>query len=124
MKKVTTLIIFIFIVQTDSFSQQITGQQLIEKAIAYHDSNNNWPTFKGNFKVTMIIPNRNPRISDININLPAHFFSLTVQKDKVTQTYTIGETECALFYNQTQLDEVAAKEKKMTCERANMFKNY
>ncbi|MFD1062835.1 DUF6503 family protein [Winogradskyella litorisediminis] len=107
------------------FAQNLpTGAELLEKAINYHDANGNWPSFSGNFKVTMTTPNQSPRVSDININLPAEFFSVTAQRDTITQTYTVGKNNCSLFYNEKQLTEAEAKDKKMTCERANMYKNY
>lgn len=124
MKSRFLFLLFTFLIDNLGFSQNITGQQLLEKAIAYHDPNGNWDTFKGNFKVTMTTPNQSPRVSDININLPAEFFSVTAQRDSMSQTYTVGKTDCYLFYNETRLDKAAAKEKKMTCERANMNKNY
>ncbi|SHG91035.1 DUF6503 family protein [Winogradskyella jejuensis] len=105
-------------------AQNLTGQQLLDKAISYHDPNGNWPTFSGNFKVTMTTPNQSARVSDININLPSEFFSVTAVRNENSQTYTVGKDNCSLFYNETELDEAAAKEKKMSCERANMYKNY
>ena len=105
-------------------SQNISGSELLGKAINYHDPSDNWPSFSGNFKVTMTTPNQSPRVSDINISLPTEFFSVTANRDGNTQTYTVDKSNCSLFYNTTKLDEATAKEKKMTCERANMYKNY
>jgi len=124
MYKLVLMLCCIFIGQTLLFSQQITSEQLLEKAIAYHDPNGNWFSFSSNFKVTMTTPNQSPRVSDININLPAEFFSVTANRDGNTQTYTVDKSNCSLFYNTTKLNKDAAKEKKMTCERANMYKNY
>lgn len=118
-----SLFLFIGIVFTIN-SQNISGSELLEKAINYHDPSGNWPSFSGNFKVTMTTPNQSPRVSDINISLPTEFFSVTANRDGNTQTYTLDKTNCSLFYNTMKLDEAAAKEKKMTCERANMYKNY
>ncbi|WP_299116097.1 DUF6503 family protein [uncultured Winogradskyella sp.] len=123
MKFSYSLLLFVFVSVTIQ-SQNLTGQQLLEKAINYHDPSGNWSTFSGNFKVTMTTPNQSARVSDININLPAEFFSVTAVRNNTSQTYTVDKSDCALFYNKTQLNEEAAKEKKMTCERASMYKNY
>ena len=123
MKTVSSILLIILCLSFIK-AQNLSGEQFVEKAIAYHDPNGHWPKFSGNFKVTMTTPNQSPRISDISINLPAEFFSVTAQRDSITQTYTVGKTDCSLFYNETRLDEATAKEKKMTCERANMYKNY
>ncbi len=124
MYKSVLMLCWIFIGQTLLFSQQITSEQLLEKTIAYHDPNGNWSSFSSNFKVTMTTPNQSPRVSDININLPAEFFSVAANRDGNTQTYTVDNSNCTLFHNTTKLDEATAKEKKMTCKRANMYKNY
>ncbi len=124
MYKSVLMLCCIFIGQTLLFSQQITSEQLLEKAINYHDPSGNWSSFSSNFKVTMTTPNKSPRFSDININLPAEFFSVTANRDGNMQTYTVDKSNCSLFHNTTKLDESAAKEKNMTCQRANMFKNY
>ena len=42
MYKLVLMLCCIFIGQTLLFSQQITSEQLLEKAIAYHDPNGNW----------------------------------------------------------------------------------
>ncbi|WP_375235910.1 DUF6503 family protein [Winogradskyella sp.] len=118
-----SLFLFIGIVFTIN-SQNISGSELLEKAINYHDPSGNWSSFSSNFKVTMTTPNKSPRVSDINISLPAKFFSVTANRDGNTQTYTVDKSNCSLFHNTTKLDESAAKEKNMTCKRANMFKNY
>ena len=36
--------------------QELTATQLLDKAIAYHDPDNVWPTFAGSFMVTMTTP--------------------------------------------------------------------
>ena len=68
---VTFLALFISIV---AFSHEITGDELLEKAIEFHDPNNNWETFKGELFVTMETPKRSPRKSRIRINLPDQYF--------------------------------------------------
>ncbi|TCK65025.1 hypothetical protein DFQ05_2237 [Winogradskyella wandonensis] len=120
------LILFLIIATTTTklICQNLTGQQLLDKAISYHDPNSNWETFSGNFKVTMTTPNQSPRVSDITINLPAEFFSVTATRDTIVQTYSVGKDDCFLFYNEKQLSKEQAKERNMTCERANMYKNY
>ena len=116
---------FLFTIFFNSRAQELpTANTLLENAIAYHDPNGNWSSFNGSFKVTMTTPNQSARVSDINISLPAEFFSVTAVRNKNSQTYTVKKDNCSLFYNETELTEAEAKEKKMTCERANMYKNY
>lgn len=120
----TVSLLFLLLVAFSMTAQKLTAEELLDKTINYHDPNSNWNTFNGNFKVTMTTPNQTPRASDISINLPAQFFSLTAVKDNNSQTYTIGKDNCFLFYNEKELSTAEAEEKKMTCERATMYKNY
>ncbi|MBT8244280.1 MAG: hypothetical protein HKP48_10490 [Winogradskyella sp.] len=105
-------------------SQNPSALQLLDKAINYHDPSGSWSEFSGNFKVTMTTPNQSPRVSDITINLLAEFFSVTSQRDKTSQTYTVDKDICSLLYNEKELNGAEAKAKNMTCERASMYKNY
>lgn len=123
MKHYITLCLVLYI-GLFTYAQNVTGTELLEKAINYHDPNSNWPTFSGNFKVTMTSPKRSKRVSDVNINLPSEFFSVTAVKDSVVTTYTVGKNSCRLFYNEKELTEAEGEDIKMTCKGANMYKNY
>ena len=50
---VITLLLFS---NTLLFSQDITAKQLLHKAIAYHDPNDTWKTFKDEFTVVLTTP--------------------------------------------------------------------
>ncbi|MDN3665316.1 DUF6503 family protein, partial [Algibacter miyuki] len=63
------------------FIQDITGAELLEKSIQFHDPDNNWKNFEGAFSVTMNMPNKPERISNISISLPKEYFALQTQKD-------------------------------------------
>ncbi|WP_075341450.1 DUF6503 family protein [Tenacibaculum agarivorans] len=106
-------------------AQNITGQQLLEKAIAYHDPNGNWDAFKGTLHVTMTTPDASKRDSKIQINLPEQFFAVEAKRGEDTTTYTIKKDKCTIAFNGNEnLSEAVLKEKKLSCERANLYKNY
>jgi len=106
-------------------AQNSTGQQLLDKAIAYHDPNGNWDTFKGTLYVTMTTPNASKRDSKIQINLPEQFFAVEAKRGEDTTTYTIKKDRCTIAFNGNEnLSEAVLKEKKLSCERANLYKNY
>ena len=96
----------------------------MDKSIAYHDPNGNWETFDGEFTVMMTTPNASKRISVIKIDLLSEYFSVTATRDTVTTAYTIDRDKCIMAYNGKVLDSVKADEKKMSCDRANLYKNY
>jgi len=100
------------------FAQELTGSQLLEKAITYHDPNGNWPSFSGEFSVTMEQPDSADRISDIKINLPQEYFSVTAVRDTLTTIYTIEKGEC------TSTVGAPTNSSRTPCETAELYKNY
>ncbi|WP_438972217.1 DUF6503 family protein [Polaribacter sp.] len=123
MKKLTTLLaLFITI---SSFSQSITGNELLEKAIQFHDPNGNWNTFKGDFFVTMETPNNGVRKSKITIDLPNQYFSVHAKKDTISTAFIVDKEICSFSLNGKQNLSVDKKKKySLNCERANLYKNY
>lgn len=108
-----------------SFSQEISGKELLDKAIHYHDPNGNWKTFKGTLNVTMTIPNKPKRDSEIKIDLPNEFFYVKATRGENTTEYTVDKKECKIAFNGDQNpSEAILKEHKLSCDRANLYKNY
>ncbi|WP_412561827.1 DUF6503 family protein [Winogradskyella sp. MIT101101] len=105
-------------------AQDLSAEQVLENTIAYHDPNNNWETFNEEFTVVMTTPNASKRTSKIKIDLPAEYFNVTATRDTVTTQYTINKDTCSMVYNGTVLDSIEAKGKNMSCDRANLYKNY
>ncbi|WP_282043898.1 DUF6503 family protein [Winogradskyella flava] len=104
--------------------QNLTAKQIVDKSISYHDPNQEWGSFDSSFTVEMTTPNASKRTSVIEINLPTEYFSVKATRDSITTTYTIDKGKCIMAYNGKVLDRVSAKEKKMSCDRANLYKNY
>ena len=114
-----------FFVVFSFYGQGLTGPQLLDKAIAYHDPNGNWDGFNGKLKVTMETPSSPNRDSEIHINLPEEYFYLKASKDTITAEYTIDKEGCEISLNgSTNLSEAIKKEHNLSCERGNLFKNY
>ncbi|MFT5848846.1 DUF6503 family protein [Psychroserpens sp.] len=106
-------------------AQELTGQQLLEKAIIYHDPGNNWSTFTGELFVTMETPNKPKRERKISINLPSEFFYVQAKRDTITTAYTLDKNKCSITLNgAVDISEAQIKTYNLSCERANMYKNY
>lgn len=106
-------------------AQQLSGKALLEKSIQYHDSNNQWDSFRGNLKIIMEMPEQSRRVSQITINLPKEYFKLTATRDSLVSTYEIDKGTCTTALNgKTDLSEAERSENNMSCERANLYKNY
>ena len=120
-KLLTLLLLFTSII---SFSQELTGNQLLEKAIQYHDPNGNWNTFDGELLVTMKTPKNGDRKSLIKINLPQEYFYVKASKDKNTTEYTIAKDSCKITFNGKTPTEAEKTAHNLSCKRANLYKDY
>ena len=93
------ILAFILTSTSITIAQQISGPQLLDKAIQYHDPQGHWSTFNDTLNITMTMPESNTRTSQIVINLPKEYFSVTAQKDTVTTQYTIIKDSCTISLN-------------------------
>ena len=82
-----------------NYAQEITGTQLLEHAIAYHDPENNWSSFKGKMLIEMENPKSSPRSTVIEMKLPNNYFKSTVKKDNYTIESELDNGECTLKLN-------------------------
>jgi len=117
--KIALLFIICFGYTSTATGQSLTGTEVLEKAIAYHDPLNNWNTFNGDLQVTMTTPNASPRVSDIVINLPKEYFSVIAKRDTTLTTYTLDKSICT-----TSIKEKPEEGKRTPCETAELYKNY
>ncbi|PQJ32907.1 hypothetical protein BST92_13680 [Nonlabens arenilitoris] len=78
-------------------AQELSGQQLLDKAIQHHDPDGNWQTFQDYFQVTMTTPRNSDRVSNIEINLPAQRFALVANRDSITTSYVVEKGEVTVL---------------------------
>ncbi len=112
-----------------SYSQKLTGKQLLEKSIAFHDPSNQWPTFNGTLRVNMETPNKSPRLSKITINLPNEYFRVRAKRDSISTIYELNKNKCSTstigLKHKEELTEEEWKQKiEEDCKKANLYKNY
>ena len=121
-KILLTPIVFFHIV---CFSQNLTGEELINKSIEYHDPNNNWAIFTGDLNITMETPSREPRVSTISMNLPKQYFKNEYGKDGNTIIQQVNKETCTVLLNKKK--EFTAEEEKtyrLSCDQAKRTRNY
>lgn len=119
------LILFVILTPLAHKAQQISGAQLLDKAIQYHDPNGNWDSFVGKLNVTMETPNGPNRISTITIDLPKEYFHVKARRDTVVTEYRLRKEDCLIKLNGVENpSEEIKKQFNLSCERANLYKNY
>ncbi len=108
-----------------ALSQELSGSELLDRSISYHDPEGKWSTFSDRFYVTMTTPNRPERLSEIIINLPREYFYLKATRDETSVQYTLDRDRCVLSLNdKAEFTQAEAEEHNVTCERGTMYKNY
>ena len=106
-------------------AQELTGAQLLEKAIQYHDPDGNWSKFQGHFLVIMDSPKRPQRKSDISLDLPQSYFKLTAERAGTTTTYILEKDSCSLALNgSTKFTTEEAEASQLNCNRGKLMKDY
>ena len=117
------LYLLLFLLSFQGIAQEITGEQLLEKSMKYHDPDGKWETFKGTLLVTMKTPSRPDRNSEIKIDLPNEYFSVKASQGKNTTEYTLDKGKCSIAFNgDANLSEEVKKKNNLSCDRANLYK--
>jgi len=113
------------LVSFTSIGQELTGEELLERAIAFHDPGDHWSSFKGKMLIEMESPKSSPRSTIVEMNLPSNFFKTTVKKDTYTIESELDKGECTLKLNgSTSIFPKVKDSLNITCERAKMMKDY
>jgi hypothetical protein len=121
----TILTLIIALLPLAQQAQDISGAELLNRAIAFHDPNGNWKTFQGKLSIEMISPKDTPRLSLIFLDLPKGHFESHVRKDGHTIKSIINKEGCKLLLNDSPVIADTYRERfKITCERAQMMKDY
>ncbi|MCL5245585.1 DUF6503 family protein [Cellulophaga sp. 20_2_10] len=106
-------------------AQDISASEFLNTVIARHDPGNNWESFKGDLVVTMSTPNKEDRVTDLHIDLPASTFVLSnVVKGKKHTTKVVKDSVSFFVYDKEIKDKEEQKTLKFNKERALFMRNY
>lgn len=104
---------------------RLSGADLLNKAIQYHDPNNRWMDFNAKLNITMSTPNAPKRDSHITINLPNDYFYIKAIQNTVVTEYTLNKGNCSIALNgKTNLSKSELFSNDLSCDRAKLYKNY
>ena len=109
---------------TVGFAQTITSSQLLDKAIEYHDPNNNWAKFNAVLQIRMETPNKADRNSKIHINLPAEYFYINAVQDSIEYEYTLTGDKCSASLNAAASKIQGSSSMRETCKMAKRYRDY
>ena len=106
-------------------AQEISGNELLNKAIAYHDPSNNYDTFKNTLVITTQTPDGKERKSTMKIDATAQNFELkTVRNDKVVLYQITNDSVQFTLDGKSTFTDEEVKAYNLTKARAIFMKNY
>lgn len=102
-----------------------TADKVLEKAIAFHDPDDNWSYFDASFKVIMESPNAPKRTSTIKADFVNQEFVLEVEQDGNVFSYDMSKGNCSITLNgNKEFSKADAEKFRLSCERGRTMKNY
>lgn len=116
---------FFLLMAQMSVAQNLSGNELLEKSIQYHDPSDNWSTWKPEFTLKFDAKNRPARISTVEFNNKNNRFHLTVDQEGRTVERIIKKGGCInLLDGKTTTDTALIKKYRLNCDRTTMYRNY
>lgn len=115
------LFFMVVCVALEGKSQLPTANQVLDRAIAFHDPNDRWSDLKASFKVVMESPNRPRRTSTISMDFPQQEFTLEESQAGDINIYQMSRNTCIVSVNGTEKNTEAETD---ACDRGKTMKNY
>lgn len=126
MKKLLFGLLLFFLICFNIQSQtDLRGEELLNKAINYHDPTSQWSKFNNSLNIITSTNTSSDRKSEVTINIPEDYFYLKSIRDSLVTEYTISDSTCKIVVNGNQnLDSLTLKKRNISCDRGKMFRNY
>ena len=105
--------------------QAISGRDLLNKSIAYHDPNGKWAELEATFELEQTRPNGNGRMSTFNLSNPQSYFQVTDDIDghRIVKTISGNKGEVT-FDGSSEIDEAYKAKYRLSNEGTVRTRNY
>lgn len=125
MKSLFFYLLFLVIGHYSLSAQQLTGQELLEKSIQYHDPQNNWDTFEGTLHFTETRPNGPDRQTSIQLDNAKSYFYLTQKRAGSQIEKIIKGGECSYTVDgATVVADSLVQKLRLSCSQIQRMRNY
>ncbi|MEN8817079.1 MAG: DUF6503 family protein [Nonlabens sp.] len=114
----------LFLLCITGVAQELTGQELLDKAIQVHDPFGNWESFNERINVRMTTPDKSIRNSFIHINLPYQFFQVESIRDSISTVYVVDKDQAVMIETNLTTNVKKRFEEGEKADLALMMKNY
>ncbi len=125
MKQLICYCLFLLITPSYIYAQAITGQQLLEKSIKYHDPKDKWDKFKGTLPMKETRPNGAGRQSILKLDNKKDYFYLDQNREGYRIEKMVTNDVCSYKVNgsSTVADSLVQKFR-LTCPQLQRIRNY
>lgn len=115
----------LFIFLSIQVKAQLSGAELLEKSIQYHDPKNNWEGFKQTLDFEQTRPDGSISKVKVFMNNEAGQFWFYQDRDTLTKKYEITGDTCRLELNGSEsISKDEAEKHRMNCKTARLYRNY
>lgn len=106
-------------------AQKISAEELLNKAIEYHDPNNHWNELDATLHVSLEMPNKPSRLSTITINNTNGYFRLEEKTENNVIVRELNQGSCSFKLNgKSEFTEEEIVKHNINCDRSTMMRNY
>ncbi len=123
--KYFSLIIPLFVILNWTSVPHLSGSELLDKAIEYHDPSDEWPTLAYRFHVEGSRPDGSVDTTEFFIDNRKSEFKLVQTRKGIEKSYQVNGETCLLKLNgSADISKETAKANNLTCDRAKRIRNY
>lgn len=123
--KTLLLILLLGALPHHSWSQNLSGKQLLQKTLAYHDPHNNWPELKATFYYDEYRQDNSIRKCIVHFNIAQDQFKMERTQDNLVVTRGTVKDSCYVLVNGgTNFDDEIAEKLQLDCDRSFLYRNY
>jgi hypothetical protein len=123
--KNTIACISLFLLSVFGNAQTLTGPQLLENSIRYHDPNGNWTKERFYFYIRETRPNAGDRITKIRFSKRHEEFYMLQERDGYVVQRVVTDKKCQAKLVKSSPEAVIDSSKiNLSCERSKTLRNY
>ena len=123
--KQISIIVLLVAIGTMASAQSLTGAELLDLAIEYHDPKSQWSEFSGILDISMTRPERPSRKSEVTVDLPNAYYKMYTKSTESETTFVLDGDDCSLTWNgKTEFTKEEIEKNRLTCQRAEFMRNY
>jgi len=125
MPKSVIVLCFLIALSGNCYSQQITGKELLEKSINYHDPQGKWTSLRAQMTLEQTRPDGNGRKSELTINNDEGYFQLVDSTDGHEIVKTTIYDSCIVTLDGSQdFSEEMVEKYRLSDDRVRRMRNY